>query len=91
MKTVHLTIFGKVQGVFFRATAKKQAESLDLTGWVSNTRDHVEALITGEAEKIDSFIEWANEGPDRAQVEKVSVSEMPLEKFEEFKIKRERK
>ena len=37
MRSVHLLVQGKVQGVFFRATAKEMAESLQLKGWVKNT------------------------------------------------------
>ncbi len=46
--TVHLLIKGKVQGVFYRDTAKTTAKQLGVTGWVRNTPDgHVEALVTG--------------------------------------------
>lgn len=87
MKTFHLKISGKVQGVFFRATAKKKAQSHNLTGWVANTGDHVEAIITGTENEIQSFILWAKEGPERAHVADVKVSEVPMERFDGFSVR----
>ncbi|RYY66818.1 MAG: acylphosphatase [Chitinophagaceae bacterium] len=76
MRTVFLRITGKVQGVFYRATAQEVAEELGLRGWVRNCPDGaVEALATGPAEKIDDFIEWCRRGPEKAIVESVTVSE----------------
>ena len=59
MTTVHLLIKGKVQGVFFRATAKEVADKLGVKGWIKNTwDDDVEAMATGSEEAIQKFIEW---------------------------------
>ena len=58
MKTVHLLIKGNVQGVFYRATAKKMAYKLKITGWIKNTPNgDVEALASGEEATIDKFID----------------------------------
>ncbi|RYZ19798.1 MAG: acylphosphatase [Chitinophagaceae bacterium] len=76
MRTVFLRITGKVQGVFYRATAQEVAEELGLRGWVRNCPDGtVEALATGPAEKIDSFIKWCRRGPEKAVVDNVAISE----------------
>ena len=72
MPTIHLLIKGKVQGVFYRATAKKVADKLKLTGWIKNTKDdNVEATITGDEDKLQEFIKWSKTGPDKAKVEDV--------------------
>ena len=89
MKTVHLLISGKVQGVFFRAEAKNMAEKLAITGWIKNTSDEkVEALVSGGAADVDEFVNWCKTGPDRAKVENVQVSESPFTRFEKFEVVR---
>jgi acylphosphatase len=78
METVHLLISGKVQGVFFRDSARKMAQELDITGWIKNRRDEkVEAIISGNEQAVKDFIRWAKTGPERAHVDKVSVSKQP--------------
>jgi acylphosphatase len=87
MKTVHLEIAGKVQGVFFRAKAKEIAEIHKISGWIRNTDDgKVEAHISGEDTAVEEFILWCNDGPDKAQVENVVVSYTNEKKFDKFKI-----
>jgi acylphosphatase len=89
MQTVHLLITGKVQGVFFRETARKVAEKLNIKGWIKNTPDEkVEAMITGDEQQVNDFIKWCKTGPDRAEVEEVIVSDQPETFFKEFEVKR---
>lgn len=78
MATVHLLIRGKVQGVFYRATARQKAEELNLSGWIKNTTDdNVEATVSGTPEALESFIAWCWQGPPRAQVSDVQVTPKP--------------
>lgn len=87
MKTVKIEIYGKVQGVFFRASAAKEAEHLNISGWIRNTDSgNVEALVSGEDEKVDSFIQWCRTGPKKAVVEKVTTEELPFQSFDSFKV-----
>lgn len=59
MHRVRLRIKGRVQGVFFRASAKESAMNLGITGWVKNQPDGtVETVAEGEQEALDRFIEW---------------------------------
>ncbi len=89
MPTIQLLINGKVQGVFYRATAKKVAEELGVTGWIKNTKDNnVEAIITGTEEQVQQFIEWCKKGPVRAHVSDVIATKVDDESFNEFKITR---
>jgi acylphosphatase len=89
MQTVQLLITGKVQGVFFRETARKVAEKLNIKGWIKNTPDEkVEAMITGDEKEVNDFIKWCKTGPDRAEVEEVMVSSQPEIFFKEFEVKR---
>ena len=87
MPTIHLLIKGKVQGVFYRATAKKVADKLKLAGWVKNTKDgDVEITITGDEEKLQKLITWSKVGPEKADVEDVIIRYEAETSFTEFEI-----
>jgi acylphosphatase len=87
MQTVHLVITGKVQGVFFRSAAKEVAAKYEITGWIKNTIDNkVEAMIYGQSNKINDFIDWCKTGPEKAKVEEVIISHLPEIKFNKFEI-----
>ena len=89
VKTVHLIIKGKVQGVFYRASAKEMAMKAQLTGWVRNTKSgDVEILATGREEDLNQFITWCGAGPAKARVEDVTVTDMPFSVFDRFEIMR---
>lgn len=85
---VHLKIHGRVQGVFFRATAKEKAEELGLVGWVRNNPEgFVEVTAEGDRGGLESFITWCNSGPKNSRVDHVSVVWGNYEEeFEDFKI-----
>jgi acylphosphatase len=88
MKSEHLIISGKVQGVFYRASAKKKALSLGVTGWVKNTPDNkVEAMVCGDNKAVQLFVEWCRTGPENANVEQVIVTEIPWEDFTSFEVR----
>jgi acylphosphatase len=71
---VHVFISGKVQGVFFRSSAKDQAEELGVSGWVRNLADgRVEAVFEGEEGNVRKMIEWCRRGPEYARVEDVGI------------------
>ena len=87
MATHHITITGKVQGVFFRATAKKVALAMGLSGWVKNTdKGEVEIMASGDAEKLASFENWCQSGPPEAEVQHVVVTSGEETLFQDFKI-----
>lgn len=89
MPTVHLVVKGKVQGVFYRATAKKKADEYSITGWVQNTPgDSVEMVASGSQNHLDKFMEWCKEGPSRAKVTDVIKEERQEELFADFTIRR---
>jgi len=62
-------VSGRVQGVFFRASARAEAQRLGVTGWVCNRPDGcVEVLACGEAQALDALQEWLWQGPSEARV-----------------------
>ena len=74
LKQVHLSVRGRVQGVYFRASTQREAKRLGLTGWVKNRADGgVEILAEGEEDALKELIAWANRGPSAARVERVDV------------------
>lgn len=87
MPTIHLLVKGNVQGVFYRATAKKIADKLKLRGWIKNTKDgDVEITVTGNEEQLNEFIKWCKKGPEKADVEDVIIRDDPEISFAEFEI-----
>lgn len=87
MKTIRLIIKGKVQGVFFRATAKDIADELGIKGSVKNLPDrNVEIKATATEEILQKFIDWCKQGPPKARVDEVIVEELNAEEFNGFRI-----
>lgn len=71
-------VTGRVQGVFYRASAAETARRLGVTGWAGNRADGaVEGLACGEAGALDTFGAWLWEGPDAARVTGVEITPDP--------------
>jgi acylphosphatase len=67
---------GRVQGVFFRDTCRRQAWSHRVSGWVTNREDGaVEAVFEGDAAAVQAMVEWARKGPAQAHVTRLEVIE----------------
>jgi acylphosphatase len=89
MPTVHLVVSGKVQGVYYRSSAKEAAEALQIKGTVRNNRQgQVEIIATGSPEQIEHFIKWCHVGPPAARVREVGVTEIEEMMFSGFSILR---
>jgi len=83
-----VVVHGNVQGVFFRDTARRRAESRGVSGWVRNRPDGtVEALFEGAPDAVESMVAFARDGPRGAQVERVDVSEAEVEGAAGFEIR----
>ena len=90
MKTIRLTIKGKVQGVFYRATAKDIADEFGIKGWVKNLPDrNVEIRASATEEMLQKFIAWCKQGPPKARVDEVIIEELDLQDFNNFRIIRQ--
>lgn len=85
----HVFFEGLVQGVFFRANAKKCADALGLTGWVRNTIDgRVEAVFEGDEEKVKAAIEWCATKQPYAKVKSKTVEYSEFKgEFDSFTIR----
>jgi acylphosphatase len=83
-----ITVSGRVQGVFFRETARRRAESSRLSGWVRNNPDGtVEAVFEGEEKAVERLVDWCREGPRGARVEWVDVAAEEPEGLEGFAVR----
>lgn len=72
---VHIFVSGIVQGVFFRANTKSEADLLEIHGWVRNNSDGtVEIMAEGQKGNIEQFIQWCHEGPPGAVVKNVRLT-----------------
>ena len=88
MICLRIQVFGKVQGVFYRATSKTKADELGLTGWVKNESDGTVSLfVKGESKKVEEMVEWCKEGPTFSKVDKVEYEEVEQEEFSDFEIR----
>ena len=69
---VRLIIEGRVQGVWFRESTRKQAEHLGVHGWVRNRREGtVEVVAEGPEESVRKLVDWCHHGPPSARVSRV--------------------
>jgi acylphosphatase len=84
----HLIIQGRVQGVWFRDSTKREAIRLGLSGWVRNCLDgSVEVVAEGPPDKVKTLIEWCHHGPPAARV--INVQEIKEDftgEFQSFRI-----
>lgn len=79
MKRVRVLAGGRVQGVFFRDSTRKEAERLGVTGWVVNRPDgRVEAEFQGPAEAVDEAVTFVRRGPGRANVTDLDVEDLEV-------------
>ena len=84
----HVSVTGRVQGVFFRAWMRDQANDLGVSGWVCNCPDgRVDSHIEGEKAAVDQLIELLHRGPPAARVEAVHVWDVELCDFDDFEVR----
>jgi acylphosphatase len=86
---VHVFVSGEVQGVFFRAETRRQAQALGLAGWVRNLPDgRVEAVFEGPEDAVERMVAWCRQGPSYAEVRDVEVEHEDPEGLTEFDVRR---
>ena len=88
MSARHISVSGRVQGVFFRAWTRERAEALGLTGWIRNCPDgHVEAHVEGEDSLVEQMLELLRRGPPAAQVENLRTWDVEPCEFDDFEVR----
>ena len=89
LKHYNIKVYGRVQGVFYRASTKTKADDLGVRGFVRNEHDetvYIEA--EGKEDDLKKFVDWCNEGPKYANVERCEVQEAAIRDFKSFIILR---
>lgn len=88
MKHLNIHIFGRVQGVGFRALCKKMARNYQIAGYTQNMSDgsvYVEA--EGDSQQLELFLKAIQQGNGLSHVSRIQSTEWPIQGFEEFIIK----
>jgi acylphosphatase len=75
-----VVVSGRVQGVWFRESCRREADARGVAGWVRNCPDgKVEAAFEGEPDAVEALVGWCSIGPNGARVVRVEViEELPL-------------
>lgn len=84
-----LSLSGRVQGVFFRASTEDKAKALGLTGWVRNRNDgRVEIMAEGQVDQLKALYDWCLKGgPPEARVDDIQRTEEPVTgQFADFEV-----
>jgi acylphosphatase len=88
IRTVAITITGRVQGVFFRKHTLNKANEMQLKGYVQNKSDKsVYIEVTGTEEQLKKFIAWCHQGAPASTVAHVAVKDLPFHHEKSFQIK----
>ena len=83
-----VVVGGRVQGVGYRESCRRQAERLGLSGWVRNRADgSVEVVFEGPSESVDAAVAWCREGPRWASVRSTDVYDEDLEGLAGFRVR----
>ena len=83
-----VVVHGRVQGVFFRDSTRREAERAGVAGWVRNVRDGtLEAHLEGERAAVDALLAFVGRGPERAKVPRVEVEEVEPEGHRDFSVR----
>lgn len=86
----HIFISGRVQGVLFRDSTRRQAKKLGVFGWIKNLPDkRVEIVLEGPKNMVEKMLKWVKNGPILAKVDNLEVNWENCEpgKFDSFEIK----
>jgi acylphosphatase len=83
-----VSVYGRVQGVFFRDSVRRRALQDGVAGWVCNRRDGaVEAVLEGPADAVERVLRFCETGPRQAEVARVDVEEEAPEGLRGFQIR----
>jgi acylphosphatase len=85
---IRVRAHGRVQGVFFRDTVRREAARRGVAGWARNCADGTaEAVFEGPAEDVAAMVEFVRRGPGHAEVSRVEESQEPVEGLRGFSVR----
>lgn len=86
-KSIRLYITGTVQGIFFRAFLKENAERYNVKGFTRNLEDgRIEVFLEGNIDEVNKMIDLCKQGPKHSQIRKVEEKPERFQDFKTFKI-----
>lgn len=86
-KSIRLYITGTVQGVFFRAFVKENAERYNVKGFIRNLEDgRIEIFLEGNSDEVNKMIELCRQGPRHSQIRNVEMKQESFQGFNNFKV-----
>jgi acylphosphatase len=89
LQTIEINVSGKVQGVFYRQSAKEKALEFGIKGKVMNLDNgEVQIIATGTKEQLDKLTDWCKKGPVKAKVTNIDIRQLALQSFADFTIVR---
>lgn len=84
----HVVVHGRVQGVFFRESTRRRADTAGVAGWIANRSDgSVEAVFEGDEADVGVLIDFVRQGPAGAAVERVDVADAEPEGRRGFDVR----
>ncbi len=84
----YFKVYGIVQGVAYRYSARKQASLLKVNGWVRNLSDGgVDGVAEGEETSVKAFLDWCRRGPSGARVDEIITEEIQFSGYNDFEIR----
>jgi acylphosphatase len=87
LKTINILVTGKVQGVFYRQSARQLAHELGISGTIKNCADgSVNIRATGTGVQLEHFTNWCRKGPARAVVAEIIIESVSLVEYTGFVI-----
>jgi acylphosphatase len=89
MKSVDVRVSGAVQGVYYRASARREGSLRGLRGWVRNESDGSVGLhLQGDVAAVDAMLDWCRVGPPAARVSRLTVADAPAdETLHDFEVR----
>jgi acylphosphatase len=84
----HVKVSGRVQGVWYRESCRREATAAGVSGWVRNAEDgDVEAVLEGEPGPVDRVLRWMWVGPPLALVTNVDATDEPPRNEQGFRVR----
>lgn len=85
---IHAFVSGRVQGVWYRRSTQRKAESCGVTGWAKNLADgRVEVMLCGEEIAVKEVADWLYEGAPNARVEQVLIETLEWQPLTGFSVR----
>jgi acylphosphatase len=85
---IRVRAHGRVQGVFFRDSVRREAARWGVAGWARNCADGTaEVVVEGPADAVAAMVDFVRRGPGHAEVSRVEETSEPAEGLRGFEVR----